>query len=101
MSSKSGAPSQEALSDLARVRDVETELESLRCDIVRRARAYGCSWEQIAEVLGVSRQSAWQYYTARFSVELDHRVSRNTDLSEEEAMRVALGEIRAVRRRRR
>jgi hypothetical protein len=78
----------------------EQQLEDLRVDCVKRARDGGASWEAIAEVLGVSRQSAWQLYTARFQIELDRRVSQNSELSEDEAMQLAVSEVKSVRRSR-
>lgn len=78
----------------------ESELDQIRCDRVKLARDQGSTWEQVAEALGVSRQSAWEYYTARFRIELDHRVKENTDLSEDAALLLAVDETKAVRRRR-
>jgi hypothetical protein len=31
---------------------------------VRQARDYGCSWAEIADLLGVTRASAWQRYAS-------------------------------------
>lgn len=78
----------------------ESELDQLRCDRVNLARKQGATWEQVADALGMSRQSAWEYYTARFRIELDHRVRKNTDLSEDAALMLAVDETKAVRRRR-
>ena len=52
------------------------------------------------EALGVSRQSAWEYFTRRVSTELAANVE-NSDLSEDEAMDIAVEEVRTVRRSRR
>jgi hypothetical protein len=79
----------------------EVELDRLRCALVKEARQSGRSWEQIASALGTSRQAAWKYYTARFRTELDEATVTNGDLSEDEAMEIAVAESRAVRRRRR
>lgn len=86
----------EALREIVRC---ESELDQLRCDRVKLAREQGATWEQVAEALGMSRQSAWEYYTTRFRIELDHRVKENTDLSEDAALLLAVDETKAVRRR--
>lgn len=88
----------DALHEIARG---EAELDRLRIDLVKVARESGATWEQIAEVLGMSRQSVWEYFTSRFRIELSHRIEANSDLSEDVAMQLAVDEARAVRRRRR
>ena len=79
----------------------EMELDRLRCELVKQARASGRSWEQIASALGTSRQAAWQYYTTRFRREFDNLGGSVEVLSEGEVMDLAVSESRAVRRRRR
>ena len=79
----------------------EMELDRLRCELVKQARASGRSWEQIASALGTSRQAAWQYYTTRFRREFDNIGGSGEVLSEGEVMDLAVSESRAVRRRRR
>ena len=88
----------EALRELARS---EPELERLRRDKVLAARASGATWEQVGNALGVSRQSAWEYFTARVREDLAANVTANAELSEVEAMQMAVDEVRSVRRRRR
>ena len=88
----------EALRELARS---EPELERLRLDNVLAARSAGATWEQVGNALGVSRQSAWEYFTARVREDLAANVEANAELSEDEAMRMAVDEVRSVRRRRR
>ena len=90
----------EPLRALREIVAIEHQLEDLRIDCVRRARDGGASWEAIAEVLGVSRQSAWQLYTTRFRIELDQRTSKNSALSEDEAIDLAVSEVKSVRRSR-
>ncbi len=58
----------------------EFELDRLRCELVKKARQAGNSWEQIATALGTSRQAAWEYYTARFRAELDESTRITEDL---------------------
>jgi hypothetical protein len=52
----------EALKEIVRC---EKQLDKLRLDRVKVARSQGASWEDIALALGMSRQSAWEYYTSR------------------------------------
>lgn len=79
----------------------EAELEAIRRAKVEAARAAGASWEQVGEALGVSRQSAWEYYSSTARSKLAATVDANSELSEEDAMDLAVDEVRAVRRRRR
>ena len=79
----------------------EYELDALRIELVRKSRAQGRSWEVIAAALGVSRQSAWEFYNARLLDQIDNRVAKNEDLTEEQATHLAINEVRSVRRRRR
>jgi DNA-directed RNA polymerase specialized sigma24 family protein len=48
-----------ALADARTALDVETTIQ------VRRARHQGCSWEEIAAALGVSRQAVHKKYAGR------------------------------------
>ena len=75
----------EALKELSRV---DVELEALRRERVEAARRQGATWDQIGESLGMSRQSAWEYYTRDTRRVLDESAA-GSDLDEDEAMRVA------------
>ena len=88
----------EALRELSRS---EPELDRLRHEKVLAARESGATWEQVGNALGVSRQSAWEYFTARSRSELAENIEANAELSEDEAMHLAVDEVRSVRRRRR
>lgn len=88
----------EALRELSRV---DSELEGLRRDRVESARRAGISWEQIGAALRMSRQSAWEYYNRDARQSLEQTASRNSDLEEEEALRIATDEVSTMRRRRR
>ncbi len=88
----------EALRALART---AAELDELRRQQVAAARAAGATWEQVGEALGMSRQSAWESYAARTRDEIAANAAGNTELSEDDAMDLAIEEVRAVRRRRR
>ena len=65
------------------------------------ARAAGASWEQVGEALGMSRQSAWEYFSAETRKRLAANAAANKDLSEDDAMALAVSEIKAVRRQHR
>ena len=91
----------EPLHALREVARSEAELDELRWEQIAAARDAGASWAQVGEALGVSRQSAWEYFTRRASKALATNVVSNTDLSEDEAMNLAVEEVRAVRRGRR
>ena len=88
------------LKALNKIIECEKQLDKLRCDRVKIARAQGASWDEIALALGMSRQSAWEYYTSRFRIELSHRVKKNPKLSDDAAMQLAVSETKAVRRQR-
>lgn len=79
----------------------EAEIDRIRRDRVRAARFAGASWQQIGDALGVSRQSAWESYTADVKTMLSRNVEANESLDEAEAMEIAVDEVRSVRRRRR
>ncbi len=86
----------EALRELTRT---EAELGALRRRLVAEARAAGVSWDQIGESLGMSRQSAWEYFSRAVRESIAARTNASS-LDEDEAMRLAVAETRAVRRRR-
>ena len=86
-----------ALRELSRA---DVELEALRRERVEAARRGGATWDQIGESLGMSRQSAWEYYTRETRRVLDETAA-GSDLDEDEAMEAATDEVSRVRRRRR
>ena len=81
--------------------DSEAEIDRIRRDRVRAARTAGASWQQIGDALGISRQSAWQNYTAEVRTTLSRNVDMNESLDETGATDLAVEEVRSVRRRRR
>ena len=87
----------EALQELSRA---DAELEELRRERVGAARRQGSTWDQIGESLGMSRQSAWEYYTRQARRVLEETAA-GSDIDEDEAMRIATEEVSRVRRRRR
>jgi uncharacterized NAD(P)/FAD-binding protein YdhS len=92
---------QDPLVALRVLADSEAEIDRIRRERVRAARAAGASWQQIGDALGVSRQSAWESYTADARAVLSRNVDANESLDETGAMELAVDEVRSVRRRRR
>ena len=91
----------EALRELVRAIN---ECDVLKRETVAAAREAGATWEAIGEALGITRQSAWALYSvdaAAISADLAANVANNTDLSEDEALDIAVEEVRQVRRARR
>jgi hypothetical protein len=88
------------LSALRVLTESEHELDRIRRTQVIAARAAGASWQQIGDALGVTRQSAWESFTAETRNALDSNVNANSTLDEDDAVDLAVDEVRAVRRRR-
>ncbi len=88
----------EALRELAHG---EAELGRLRRASMSAARADGATWEQIGEALGMTRQSAWEYFSLDARSEIARNVAKNEHLTESEAMDAAIDEVRVSRRARR
>ena len=86
----------EALRELTRT---EAELGELRRQVVADARTAGVSWDQIGESLGMTRQSAWEYFSRSVRESMAARAAMSS-LDEDEGMRLAVEETREVRRRR-
>ena len=86
----------EALRELTRT---EAELGELRRRFVSDARTAGVSWDQIGESLGMTRQSAWEYFSRPVRESMASR-SASSQLDDDEAMQLAVDETREVRRRR-
>ena len=76
----------------------EAELDELRHRQVAQARRSGATWEDIGDALGMSRQSAWEYFAKRASERLKTSAEANGDLSEDQATELAVNEVRATRR---
>jgi cyanate lyase len=91
----------EPLDALRKVSQSELELDELRWTLIAAARDAGASWADIGEALAISRQSAWEYFTRRASAKIAKNVAANADLSEGEALDLAVEEVREVRRSRR
>ena len=91
---------QDPLSALRVLTERELELERIRRKQVIAARSAGASWQQIGDALGVTRQSAWESFTAESRAALSANVDANNTLAEDDAVDLAVEEVRAVRRRR-
>ena len=72
-------------------------LGPLRRDQIAAARAAGASWDEVAAALGVSTQRVVEYYCADIWRRLEANAARNADISDDEAMEIAVAEVRAVR----
>ncbi len=88
------------LSALRVLTESEHELDRIRRMQVIAARAAGASWQQIGDALGVTRQSAWESFTTETRAALASNVDANITLAEDDAVDLAVDEVRAVRRRR-
>ena len=77
----------------------EAQLDRLRREHVAAARAGGASWGEVGRALGVSEDAVLEYYFADARRDLAENASANDgDLSDEQAMELAVAEVRAVRR---
>jgi len=86
---------------LSRISSLKSEVDSLEHQSVARAREAGVSWQEIADALGVSRQAAWERFTRSAREAMAATAQANADLSDDEAMQIAVAEVKAVRGRRR
>ena len=92
---------QDPLEALRVLADSEVELDRIRRDRVVAARAAGASWQQVGDALGVSRQSAWENFTADAKAAIVASASANDVLAEDDAIELAVEEVDAIRRQRR
>jgi hypothetical protein len=88
----------EALRELAKY---DNELQRLRRATVRAARTAGASWEHIGAALGMTRQSAWEHYAGDVWDDVAASVADPSELSDADALPLAVDEVKAVRRSRR
>jgi uncharacterized NAD(P)/FAD-binding protein YdhS len=90
----------EPLAALRVLTESEHELDRIRREQVIAARSAGASWQQIGDALGVTRQSAWESFTASARDALASNVDANSTLDEDDALELAADEVRAVRHHR-
>ena len=51
------------LDGLRQARGIELALDKVLRDQVRRARDAGCSWTEVGDALGTSKQAAWERFS--------------------------------------
>jgi uncharacterized NAD(P)/FAD-binding protein YdhS len=51
------------LDGVREARGIERALDKVLRDQVRRAREAGCSWTQVGDALGTSKQAAWERFS--------------------------------------
>ncbi len=90
----------EALKSLGALEIRVREMESERNRAIGAAQREGATWDQIAAVLGVSRQAAWEKYRAHV-LELFDATARAATATEEEALASAEEVLRDIRAHRR
>jgi len=73
----------------------EAEIDRIRRTQVIAARAAGATWQQVGDALGVSRQSAWESFTAHSRAAL--AAADDVTLADDEALDLAVAEVQAVR----
>lgn len=78
--------------------DGEMEIERIRRAQVIAAGDAGATWQEVGDALGVSRQSAWESFTADARAAL--ATINDTTLDEDGALDLAVAEVRAVRQQR-
>jgi hypothetical protein len=61
---------------IATVAEISMAAERLLELEIELARYYGMTWEKVAEVLGVSRQAAWERFRSHARWDSTHRTSR-------------------------
>lgn len=76
----------------------EAHLDRIRLDRIAAAVAGGASWDEVGDALGVSGQDALERYRADVGRWLEVNASRNSEVSDDDAMEIAVAEVRAVRR---
>ena len=86
------------LAALRELVDSEAHLDRIRRDQIEVALSEGASWREVGDALGVSGQEALEYYCADVWRRLEANAARNADISDDEAMEIAVAEVRAVRR---
>jgi uncharacterized NAD(P)/FAD-binding protein YdhS len=53
------------LDGLRAARGIERALDKVMRDAVRRAREAGCSWTDVGDALGTSKQAAWERFSGQ------------------------------------
>ena len=95
--------SRRAVAELGQLAAVERQMEALELERVRlmaEAQRNGASWEAIAEVIGTSRQAAWETYRDRVR-RVQEAAAEYVSTEEAELLESAAQSLAAVRARRR
>lgn len=87
----------DALRELVRC---ESEIERLQRERIKEARSTGASWKEVGEVLGMTEQSALEYFTRSTRTAIAGAAEDNAALDEDDAVELSVQEVRAVRQRR-
>ena len=86
------------LAALRKLAASEAHLDRVRLDQIAAALACGASWDEVGDALGVSGEDALERYRADVGRWLEANAARNSEISDDEAMEIAVAEVRAVRR---
>lgn len=92
--------SDDALDLLGLLSSTQEQVARWRREAVARARRQDRSWSEIGAALGISRQAAWEQFSADVEAMLDE-VHDKSGLTEDEAMQLANDEIKKMRAERR
>jgi hypothetical protein len=87
------------LQSLAAIERELRAMETRRGEAIANARAAGASWDQVAAVLGISRQAAWERFRD-YAMALLDETARNATQTEDEAYANAEAVLRDVRAQR-
>lgn len=81
------APSNQFPDWIASLAEVSAAVERLLELEIELARKHGMTWDAVAEVLGVRRQSAWERYGTHQRWDRTHRTSRHRRVQQERMFR--------------
>lgn len=88
--------SDDALDVLGFLSSTQEQVGRWRREAVVQARSQGRSWAEIGAALGMSRQAAWEQFSSDVDAMLEE-IHERSGLGEDEAMKLANDEIRAMR----
>ena len=86
-----------ALNALCPIDGADVELHSRQREQVRAALRSGVTWDEIGEAAGLNGEQARVLFTASTRAALDAVAAANSDLDEDEAIELAVAEVKAVR----
>ena len=91
----------ELLAHLPEISAVASQVEDRLRSWVGTARQRRISWARIGAALGMTRQSAWELYARDVFDEIAASAADPMELSDDDALSMAVSEVKAVRSRRR